>query len=525
MLAAGPARAPAAAPIRRLDASWGAGRERGWRGRDPYDALNARAPGPLRRTPLGAPPGDPGGRSARRVDLRGPLGVAAEVENATRDRPRPRAPTRGWTPSSASIRAGVGARVGDRAASSCAPLHGLPRSPAGATTSTSRPASSSTRPRPRTRSRPRSPATRCSTRTSTSAATGALDAAPTEPASSSSSGSALTEAARRRPTSATSPATGPRSTTRACSPPAVLARLARDRRPRRTSRVAAAEARSASRSPTSAPTAPGPTRRARWATGSTTSTPATSSTRCCAALAPLDRRRAPSAAWRRGLRFYRERLFDPDGTPRFIDRLALPDRRPERRPGDRDASPLGCRARPGAARATRGASSTSRVDQMRRADGAFVFQRHRRSSTGSPHVRWVEAPMLSALGPARSRPSGAAAAAARWADEGLDRSLQLAPPARSSRRSPGGSRSGGGGRGHRPRPRPDGRADRASAGREADADRRARARRGRLAQGAGARRPGRGARALGARATAPTSPSPTTPTPRSSPPARSASRW
>jgi hypothetical protein len=34
---------------------------------------------------------------------------------------------------------------------------------------------------------------------------------------------------------------------------------------------------------------------------------------------------------------------------------------------------------------------------MRRGDGAFAFQRHRTFVNRAPHVRWVEAPMLSAL--------------------------------------------------------------------------------------------------------------------------------
>jgi hypothetical protein len=34
---------------------------------------------------------------------------------------------------------------------------------------------------------------------------------------------------------------------------------------------------------------------------------------------------------------------------------------------------------------------------MRRSDGAFHFQRQRRFVNRAPHVRWVQAPMLSAL--------------------------------------------------------------------------------------------------------------------------------
>ena len=34
---------------------------------------------------------------------------------------------------------------------------------------------------------------------------------------------------------------------------------------------------------------------------------------------------------------------------------------------------------------------------MSRGDGAFAFQRHRRRVDRTPHVRWVQAPMLDAM--------------------------------------------------------------------------------------------------------------------------------
>jgi hypothetical protein len=101
------------------------------------------------------------------------------------------------------------------------------------------------------------------------------------------------------------------------------------------------------------------------------------------------------AAWRRGIAFFRERLIAPDGAPRFtaershpvdgqsvaqsIETLALGSRLdPALLPEARDVLGYGLR-------------------RMRRRDGAFVFQRHRTFVNRAAHVRWVEAPMLSAL--------------------------------------------------------------------------------------------------------------------------------
>lgn len=97
----------------------------------------------------------------------------------------------------------------------------------------------------------------------------------------------------------------------------------------------------------------------------------------------------------RGLRFYRDHLVGADGTPRFfvdstypidgqsaaqaIRSFALAGR------SDEDALELAWQAYAYAA------------TELRRPDGAFVFQRHRRRVDRIAYPRWVEAPMLEAL--------------------------------------------------------------------------------------------------------------------------------
>jgi hypothetical protein len=112
----------------------------------------------------------------------------------------------------------------------------------------------------------------------------------------------------------------------------------------------------------------------------------------CAEALDDDRARA---AWRRGLAFFRARLIEPDGAPRFtaershpvdgqsvaqsIETLALASRmQPELLDDARLVLGYGLR-------------------RMRRRDGAFAFQRHRTFVNRAAHVRWVEAPMLAAL--------------------------------------------------------------------------------------------------------------------------------
>ncbi len=104
---------------------------------------------------------------------------------------------------------------------------------------------------------------------------------------------------------------------------------------------------------------------------------------------------AALAAWARGVRYFRERLFDPDGAPRFTDESRYPI------DGQCVAQSIETFAL-GSALEPELLADARRVldfglDQMRRRDGAFAFQRHRHIVNPAPHVRWVEAPMLSAL--------------------------------------------------------------------------------------------------------------------------------
>ena len=113
--------------------------------------------------------------------------------------------------------------------------------------------------------------------------------------------------------------------------------------------------------------------------------------RCATALDDL----GALEAWERGLGYYRARLFDPDGAARNTDRSRYPldgqylaqaletlsassDRHPELLADARRVLDFG-------------------LANLRRPDGAFVYQRHARYTIGAPHMRWVEAPMLAAL--------------------------------------------------------------------------------------------------------------------------------
>jgi hypothetical protein len=100
-------------------------------------------------------------------------------------------------------------------------------------------------------------------------------------------------------------------------------------------------------------------------------------------------------AWRRGLRFYAERLLDPDGAPRY-------------KPGARYPVDGQCAAQAiqtlSRAATLEPAAAARRWDvwaytqaALSRRDGAFVFQRERFWVNRTPHPRWVQAPMLEAL--------------------------------------------------------------------------------------------------------------------------------
>jgi len=100
-------------------------------------------------------------------------------------------------------------------------------------------------------------------------------------------------------------------------------------------------------------------------------------------------------AWARGLDYYDRALFDPDGTPRFTDT----DRFPIDGQCVAQAIETFVRAAAVEPRWDQQAVRSFRfaVDRMRRRDGAFIFQRRRFWVNPTPHVRWVQAPMLRAL--------------------------------------------------------------------------------------------------------------------------------
>jgi hypothetical protein len=97
----------------------------------------------------------------------------------------------------------------------------------------------------------------------------------------------------------------------------------------------------------------------------------------------------------RGLRFYLDRLVDPDGAPRAIVT--------SRYPIDIHAAATGiaglCRLRRYDERAFPTATSMLgwTLRAMQRRDGRFAFQRHRLFRNATPYVRWNDAHMLLAL--------------------------------------------------------------------------------------------------------------------------------
>ena len=113
---------------------------------------------------------------------------------------------------------------------------------------------------------------------------------------------------------------------------------------------------------------------------------------CCAAA--LDSEPARDG-WRRGLDFYEAALFDPDGAPRFTDVSRWPI------DGQCVAQAIETFTRAAELEPQREAQAwrTLRfgLGHMQRRDGAFIFQRRMLWANRTPHMRWVETPMLRAL--------------------------------------------------------------------------------------------------------------------------------
>ncbi len=307
------------------------------------------------------------------------------------------------------------------------------RSPAGATTSTSRRGSSSTPRRPRTRSRPPSPASRCSTPTSAAATSAALALAEgvgefflrrIAPHARPGRGRRLLRLLPGRPH-----ADPQREHARRLRCWPSLARAHRPRRLRRRRRAPRVALRAR-------PPAPGrllALRRGR-ARRLGRQLPHRLRPRRAAAL------RAGRSATSRGARGLAARAallprapLRPRRRAALHDDRAPPDRRPVRRPVDRRPS----RSAPSS---TRSCSPTLArvldfgVARMRRRDGAFVFQRHRllvnrAAARALGRRRRCSTRSSPRRGRARPRRGGSS-------DEGLDRPRQLARTRSCSRRSP-----------------------------------------------------------------------------------------
>lgn len=100
-------------------------------------------------------------------------------------------------------------------------------------------------------------------------------------------------------------------------------------------------------------------------------------------------------AWHHGLRFYAESLIEPTGLPRYT-----PD---SRYPIDAQCAAQAIETlsrannREPRVAERRWQAFDYAIGQLRRRDGAFVFQRERLWINRTPHPRWVQAPMLAAL--------------------------------------------------------------------------------------------------------------------------------
>jgi hypothetical protein len=115
---------------------------------------------------------------------------------------------------------------------------------------------------------------------------------------------------------------------------------------------------------------------------------------------------AGGAAVERGLAYYRDRLFLADGTPRYFPSSTYPVDSQCVAQGIQTFA-RAARSRPEHARTAWSVFGFA-LRKMRRADGAFCFQRRRLWRNPAPHVRWSEAPMLLALTHlARARESAA----------------------------------------------------------------------------------------------------------------------
>ena len=100
-------------------------------------------------------------------------------------------------------------------------------------------------------------------------------------------------------------------------------------------------------------------------------------------------------AWRRGFRYYTDVFIAPDGAPRYKLHSQYPIDGQSLAQALHTLS-LAAPFEPEKAN-RRWAVLRFALHRMRRADGAFLFQRERCQVNPIPHPRWVQSPMLSAL--------------------------------------------------------------------------------------------------------------------------------
>lgn len=100
-------------------------------------------------------------------------------------------------------------------------------------------------------------------------------------------------------------------------------------------------------------------------------------------------------AWHRGLHYYVDALIDPDGTPRYTPGSRYPI------DGQAVAQALLTLSRAASREPLLAERRWAVLDfatrRMTRGDGAFVFQRERYWTNPIAHPRWVQAPLLAAL--------------------------------------------------------------------------------------------------------------------------------
>jgi hypothetical protein len=101
------------------------------------------------------------------------------------------------------------------------------------------------------------------------------------------------------------------------------------------------------------------------------------------------------AALAAGLRYYASALFEPDGAPKYLPTSLYPIDGQCAAEAIRTFALASALDPSYAELADRSFEYSQRA--LRRADGAYVFQRERLWTNAQPHVRWVEAPFLVAL--------------------------------------------------------------------------------------------------------------------------------